>query len=49
MKKLRKCNVCHTYTLSDVHCGLQTRYGHPPPFKITDRWARYRRKEKFGV
>ncbi|MEM2948146.1 MAG: nucleolar RNA-binding Nop10p family protein [Candidatus Anstonellales archaeon] len=46
MKYIRKCMVCRQYTLSEMHCGKRTESAHPPPFKPSDRYARYRRMER---
>ena len=46
MRYMRKCAVCGAYTLSEIHCGKKTESPHPAPFKPSDRYAKYRRKEK---
>ncbi|MBM3229110.1 ribosome biogenesis protein [Candidatus Parvarchaeota archaeon] len=48
MKKLRKCALCKSYTMKQEHCGAQTKSAHPPKFKITDKYAKYRRMQEVG-
>ena len=48
MKKMRFCNSCQSYTLSDVHCQNQTRSAHPAKFNPNDPYGDYRRKSRFG-
>lgn len=48
MKKLFKCVACGEYTLKNVHCEKQTASAHPPKYSPIDKWAKYRRLEKFG-
>lgn len=43
---MKKCEVCGAYTLSEVHCEKKTKSPHPAAFKPSDRYARYRRKER---
>jgi H/ACA ribonucleoprotein complex subunit 3 len=43
---MRKCVTCGKYTLSEEHCGSQTRTPHPPRFSIDDKYAEYRRKAR---
>ncbi|MEM4633895.1 MAG: nucleolar RNA-binding Nop10p family protein [Candidatus Anstonellaceae archaeon] len=43
---MRKCISCGAYTLSEEHCGRQTRMAHPPKFSIQDKYAEYRRKAR---
>jgi len=49
MKRLRKCALCGAYTMLDMHCGRTSESAHPPRYSPEDRYARYRRMERFGV
>lgn len=49
--ELRKCPSCDTYTMG-AECpkdSKPTKTAHPPRFTIQDKWARFRRKEKYPV
>lgn len=50
MKLLRKCVSCKVYTMREkcAKCGGETRAAHPPKYSPVDKWAVYRRKQKFG-
>ena len=55
MKSLRKCVKCGLYTMNDANvkctnakCGGETRAAHPPKYSPVDKYASYRRKEKYG-
>ncbi|PIN83913.1 hypothetical protein COV61_01685, partial [Candidatus Micrarchaeota archaeon CG11_big_fil_rev_8_21_14_0_20_47_5] len=39
-----RCQACLSYTLEQTHCGLAAKSVHPPPYKLQDRFADYRRK-----
>ncbi|MFH1834848.1 MAG: RNA-protein complex protein Nop10 [Methanobacteriota archaeon] len=43
--KLRKCNDCGGYTLSEVcfKCGGKTRSPKPPKYSPQDKYGKYRR------
>ena len=43
MKRMRKCEICKSYTLDALHCGAPTSSPHPPKFSIEDKYAAYRR------
>jgi H/ACA ribonucleoprotein complex subunit 3 len=45
MKRMRKCGVCGSYTLDDVHCNEATKSPHPPKYSLEDKYAKYRRAE----
>jgi len=49
MMKMRFCNVCQTYTLSDSHCDEQTLSAHPARFNPNDWYGGERRKARYGV
>ncbi|MFH1520368.1 MAG: nucleolar RNA-binding Nop10p family protein [Candidatus Micrarchaeota archaeon] len=49
MFKMRFCKLCESYTLSELHCKLQTISAHPHKFNPTDPYGDYRRKVKFGA
>ncbi len=48
--KLKKCSSCGGYTLKEncPKCSEATRQAHPPKYSKEDKYAAYRRKEKFG-
>jgi rRNA maturation protein Nop10 len=48
MKKMRFCNVCQSYTLSEFHCENQTISAHPVKFNPNDPYGEYRRRSKLG-
>ncbi|MEM5777309.1 MAG: nucleolar RNA-binding Nop10p family protein [Candidatus Aenigmatarchaeota archaeon] len=41
MKIIRKCVVCHKYTLSEQCCNKKTVKIHPPVFKFNLRLLNY--------
>lgn len=45
-RKIKKCDVCGSFTLKETHCEKQTRTAHPPKYSPEDKYARYRRIEK---
>ncbi|MBI5036204.1 nucleolar RNA-binding Nop10p family protein [Candidatus Micrarchaeota archaeon] len=49
MKRLRKCPR-DGYTLKEecAECGEPTKSVHPAPYSPHDKYAQYRRKEKYG-
>lgn len=48
MKKMRFCNSCQSYTLSETHCSNQTISAHPAKFNPNDPYGTYRRRYRFG-
>ncbi|RME79970.1 MAG: ribosome biogenesis protein [Methanobacteriota archaeon] len=40
--RIRKCSLCHTYTMALEHHNTQTSIAHPPIFKPNDRLSEYR-------
>ncbi len=46
MKKIKKCQVCSSYTLEMEHCGKTTVSSHPPPYNPNDKYAVYRREKR---
>ncbi|VVC02636.1 Ribosome biogenesis protein Nop10 [Candidatus Burarchaeum australiense] len=48
VKKLKKCGVCGKYTMKAKDCGTGTETAHPPKYSPQDKYAEYRRREKFG-
>ena len=46
--KILKCAGCGAYTMMRKHCGVASKTVHPPKFSVEDRWAKYRRAERFG-
>jgi len=48
--KLFKCKSCNVYTLKEkcVKCSESTSSSHPAKYSKEDKYAAYRRKEKFG-
>ncbi len=46
LKKIKKCQVCSSYTMKETHCGQQTKTAHPAKYSPEDKYARYRRMEK---
>ena len=45
---LHKCSSCAKYSLSaKCSCGEEALSAHPPKFSFEDKYALYRRKEKF--
>ncbi len=49
MMKMRFCNVCQSYTLSETHHGENTLSAHPAHFNPNDWYGLQRRKAKYGV
>jgi H/ACA ribonucleoprotein complex subunit 3 len=45
-RKIRKCEVCGSYTMKETHCGKTTLTAHPPKYSPEDKYAKYRRMEK---
>lgn len=46
---MKKCVACGSYSMKEkCGCGGATRVAHPPRFSFADKYAAYRRKEKFG-
>ncbi len=45
--KLKKCLKCGKYTMR-AECCAPTQNPHPPKYSPVDKYAKYRRKEKFG-
>ena len=46
--RLRKCRECRAYTLAKEHCGIETITPHPARYSQADKYASYRRKQKYG-
>jgi H/ACA ribonucleoprotein complex subunit 3 len=48
--KLLKCRKCGIYTMREEcqKCGSKTGTTHPPKYSVEDKYAKYRRKEKYG-
>lgn len=47
--ELRRCRKCSCYTMK-ASCpvdGSETGTAHPPKYSPQDKWARYRRNEKY--
>ncbi|PIO02095.1 ribosome biogenesis protein [Candidatus Micrarchaeota archaeon CG_4_10_14_0_2_um_filter_55_9] len=42
-----KCGKCGKYSLRD-ECCEPTQNPHPPKYSPADKYAKYRRKEKYG-
>ncbi len=49
MFRMRFCNNCMSYTLSESHCGTMTVSAHPARFNPNDPYGDYRRKARFGA
>lgn len=51
MFKLMKCTECNIYTLEEKcqKCGKPSVIARPPRYSKEDKYAAYRRKEKYGV
>jgi len=47
--KLSKCKKCGVYTLEEAckKCGAATSSSHPARYSKEDKYASYRRKEKY--
>ena len=48
MRRIKRCGVCGKYTLGQECCGEGTRTAHPPRYSPQDKYAKYRRMERFG-
>lgn len=49
MDLLKKCEKCAKYSLSQkCSCGGEMLSPHPPKYSVGDKYASYRRKEKYG-
>ena len=50
MKRLRICREDYSYTMKEKcpKCGRETFSAHPPKYSPEDRYAYYRRREKYG-
>ncbi|MFA4946535.1 MAG: nucleolar RNA-binding Nop10p family protein [Candidatus Micrarchaeia archaeon] len=46
--KLKKCRACGVYTLAESHCGSESAQPHPAKYSPADKYASYRRKQKYG-
>ncbi|MEM3364774.1 MAG: nucleolar RNA-binding Nop10p family protein [Candidatus Micrarchaeia archaeon] len=40
--RMRKCKVCHKYTLKEKHCGVESASAHPVKFSPQDKYAHYK-------
>ncbi|MCI0504296.1 RNA-protein complex protein Nop10 [Candidatus Micrarchaeota archaeon] len=49
MFRIRLCNACQGYTLSESHHGTTTVSAHPARFNPNDPYGKYRRTARFGV
>ncbi|MFH0714007.1 MAG: nucleolar RNA-binding Nop10p family protein [Candidatus Micrarchaeota archaeon] len=51
MNKLQKCRGCFLYTFEPTcaKCLNSTSTAHPPRYSKEDKYALYRRREKFAV
>lgn len=47
MFKMRFCNSCKNYTLSESHCSQMSVSAHPIKYNPNDKYGDYRRKAKF--
>ncbi len=45
-KKIKRCTVCSSFTMSEKHCGYNPVTVHPPKYSPEDKYARYRRIDK---
>jgi H/ACA ribonucleoprotein complex subunit 3 len=48
MKKMKRCISCGKYTLRSDCCSKVTTTAHPPKYSPQDKYANYRRREKYG-
>ncbi|MDO8339853.1 MAG: nucleolar RNA-binding Nop10p family protein [Candidatus Burarchaeum sp.] len=48
MKRMKRCRSCGKYTLKPDCCGQQATTAHPPKYSPQDKYAAYRRREKYG-
>ncbi|RLG19297.1 ribosome biogenesis protein [Candidatus Micrarchaeota archaeon] len=48
MRKIRKCRTCGRHTLLERCCGEETVSAHPPKYSPQDKYAKYRRIERYG-
>lgn len=48
--QLRRCPTCQQYTMGALCSKDQTptQTAHPPKYSLLDKWAAYRRKEKYS-
>lgn len=46
MKELRRCQVCRSYTLNEVHCGKESVSPKPAKWSPDDKWGKYRLEAK---
>ena len=47
--KMRRCPKCEKYTMKEkCSCGGETESCHPARFSFEDKYAKYRRKMKYG-
>jgi len=49
MKKIKKCAKCGKYTMKRECDGKETVTAHPPKYSPQDKYAKYRRMEKYGA
>lgn len=51
MFKLMKCKACNIYTIDEKcpKCGEASVIARPPRYSKEDKYASYRRKERYGV
>jgi H/ACA ribonucleoprotein complex subunit 3 len=42
--RIKRCKVCHQYTLKEICplCKKETNDPHPPKFSLEDKYIRYR-------
>ena len=48
MKRMKKCRSCGKYTLKAECCCMPATTAHPPKYSPQDKYADYRRREKYG-
>ena len=46
MFRTRFCEICRSYTMSELHCGAQAESAHPAKFNPNDPYGDYRRRAK---
>jgi len=47
---MKKCVACGAYSMKEqCKCGGRTRAAHPPKYSFVDKYAAYRRAQKFGL
>ncbi len=49
MFRMRFCERCRLYTLSEMHCGKASRSAHPARFNPNDPYGAYRRRYRSGL